>query len=70
VHAVVGGDADARAEGVSAADLETVVLHHVELVGERIDGGVAEPVVIVPAKTALIKRQRAGEEHRELPADD
>src|SRR3954466_9266578 len=70
MDAVVGGDGDAGAEGGGAADLETAVLHHVELVGERVDGGVAEPAVIVPAKAALIERQRAGEEHRELPADD
>src|SRR4029077_13068098 len=70
VYAVVGGDADARAEGVSAADLETIVLHHVELVGERIDRGIAEPRVIVPAEAALVERHRSGEEHGKLPADD
>ena len=61
---------DARAERMGAADLEAIVLHHVELVGERIDRGVAEPVVIVPAEAALVERHRAGEEHRELAADD
>ena len=70
MHAVVGGDGDAGAERMGAADLEAIVLHHVELVGQRIDGGVAEPLVIVPAEAALVQRQRAGEEHRELAADD
>src|SRR5205807_6675789 len=42
----------------------------VELVGESIDRLVAEPDVIVPAKSALVERDRAGEEHRKLPADD
>ena len=55
---------------MGAADLKAVVLHHVELVGQCIDRGIAEPLVIVPAEAALIQRQRAGEEHRELAADD
>src|SRR6201981_4070374 len=70
MHAVFGGDGDARAEGMLAADLEPVVLHDVELVGERVDRGITKPVVIVPAEAALVERNRAGEEHRELAADD
>src|SRR4029077_18569742 len=37
---------------------------------QRIDRSVAEPVVIVPAEAALVERNRSGEEHRELAADD
>ena len=70
MHAIVGGDADARAERMAAADLEPVVLHHVEFVRQRIDRGIAELVVIVPAEAALVERDSAGEEHRELAADD
>src|ERR1019366_5926639 len=70
VHAVVRGDTDARAKRVAAADLEAIVLHDVELVRQRIDRGLAKPLVIVPAETALIERDGAGEEHRELSADD
>ena len=50
MHAVVRGDADAGAEGMGAADLEPVVLHHVELVRERIDRGIPQAAVIVPAE--------------------
>src|SRR5487761_2156623 len=69
VHAVVGGDADARAKGMAAAGIEAIVLHDVELVRQRVDRGLAKPLAIVPAESALIERHRAGEEHRELPAD-
>src|SRR3979411_1720820 len=55
---------------MAAADLEAVVLHHVELVGEGIDRGVAEALIIVPAKTALVQPNGARKNHRELPADD
>jgi hypothetical protein len=44
---------------MGTADFEAVVLHHVELVGERVDRLVAEPVVIVPAEMALVERDRA-----------
>ena len=37
MDAVVGGDADARAKRMVAADLETIVLYDVELVRQRID---------------------------------
>src|SRR6266404_8894567 len=70
MHAVVSYDADARTEGVAAADLKAIVLHHVEFVGEGVDCGIAQPLVIVPAEAALIERDGAGEEHRELSADD
>src|ERR1700676_1259609 len=70
MYAVVGGDADARAKGMAAADFETIVLHHVELVRQCIAAGVAKPLVIVPAEAALIERDGAGEKHRELSADD
>src|ERR1700746_519375 len=70
MHAVIGRDRDARAKWMAAADLEAVVLHHVEFVGESIDRSVAKALVIVPAEAALIERDRAGEEHRKLTADD
>src|SRR3954466_3006026 len=70
MHAVLCGDLDARAERMAAADLELIVLHHVELVGERVDRGVAEPVVIIPPERALIECYGTGEEHRELSADN
>ena len=70
MHAIVRRDADACAERVAAAGLEAIVLHHVELVGERVDGGISEAVVVVPAERALVERERACEEHRELAADD
>jgi hypothetical protein len=41
VHGIVGGNADACAKGVAAADLKAIVLYHVELVGECVDRGVA-----------------------------
>jgi len=53
---IIGGDGDARAERMGAADLEAIVLHDVELVGERIDRGITELVVIVPAETTLVER--------------
>src|SRR3981189_2397261 len=34
MHAVIGRDADARAEGMAAAGFEAIVLYDVELVGE------------------------------------
>src|SRR6185437_6449271 len=70
VYAIARGDGDARAEGVRAADFEPVVLHNVEFIGERIDRGIPKPLVVVPAEATLIERNRAGEEHRELSADD
>src|SRR6266851_2258523 len=70
MHAVVGYDADARPEGVAAANLKAIVLHHVEFVGECVDRGVTKPSIIVPAEAPLIERDSAGEEHRELSADD
>src|SRR5436305_15303481 len=69
MNAVIGGDRNPRAERMAAADLEAIVLHDVETVGQRVDRGVAEPVIIVPAEAALVQRYRAGEEHRELAAD-
>src|ERR1700739_5073834 len=70
MHAVGGGDAPPRPKRMAGADLETIVLHDVELVGQRVDRDVAEPLVIIPAETALIERDGAGKEHRELSADD
>src|SRR6266576_6077041 len=70
MHALVGYDADARTEGMAAADLKPIVLHHVEFVGEGVDRGIAKPTVIVPAEAALVERDGTGEEHRELSADD
>src|SRR3569833_1034500 len=52
VHAVLGGDRNPGAERMGAADLQTVVLHAVELVGERIDRGVAAPAVVILAEAA------------------
>src|ERR1700716_19578 len=70
MHAVVGGDGDAGAEWMTAADLKTIVLHHVEAIRQRIHGGVAEPRIVVPAEAALVEGDGAGEEHRKLAADD
>src|SRR5437588_12123043 len=53
-----------------ALALETGVLHDVDAIAQRLDRLVAEPLVIVPAKAALVERQRAGEIHRELAVDD
>ena len=59
VDAVVCGDRNTRAKGMAAADFEAVVLHHVELVGERVDRGIAELVVIVPAEALIPDRPGA-----------
>ena len=42
MHAVIGGDADPRAERMGAADFEAIVLHHVELVRQCTHRGVAQ----------------------------
>src|SRR5438105_13609726 len=70
VNAVIGGDGDAGAERMSAADLETVVLHHVEAIRQRIHAGIAQPCIVVPAEPALVEGYGSGEKHRELSADD
>jgi len=44
--------------GWAAADLETIVLDHVEPIRQRMDVGVAEPRVVVPAEAALVERDR------------
>src|SRR5258708_24825213 len=54
VHAVVGGDGDARAERMATADLQAIVLYHVEFFREHIDRGVTKPVVVIPAEAALV----------------
>src|SRR4051812_45408792 len=71
MHGIVsGGDGNARAEGMAAAGFEALVLHDIELVGQGVDGGVAEAVIVIPAEPALIERHCASEEHRELPSDN
>src|SRR5690349_20537616 len=70
VYAVLGSDRESRAERAGAAAFAAIVLLHVELDGQRMDGGSAEPPVSAPAETDLVERQRGGEEHRERPADD
>jgi len=49
-----------RAEWMGAANLKPIVLYHVEFVRQRVDRGVAQPRVIVPAEAALIERHRTG----------
>ena len=56
MHTIFGRDADAGAERMRAANFQPVILHDVELIGERIDGRAAELVVIVPTKAALVER--------------
>src|SRR6202012_3209273 len=65
VHAVIGGDAHPGPERMLAANLQTIVLYPVELVGQGANGCIAKPVIIVPSEAALIERDRAGEKHRE-----
>src|ERR1700748_3761464 len=41
VHPVIGGDAHPSPERMLAADLQTIVLYHVELVGQGANGCIA-----------------------------
>jgi hypothetical protein len=50
MDAIVGRDRHACAKRMRATDLETFVLRHVKLVGECVDRGIAQRVVIVPTE--------------------
>ena len=64
------GPLDALPRGqVEAVFAELAEAGRDHLARDGIDGGIAEPIIVVPTEAALVERDRAGEEHRELPTD-